>query len=119
MNVRVHIRPAASIIAGTIVGFVSGVTGVGGGILRCATGTHFARAKHAARGGVIGNHQFLEFGRCTCGLVENITDHAASITDLACGGRRGRNSWFMAGVKHLPAGLLRCNLSAFLLAGCF
>jgi uncharacterized protein len=51
---RAHPPLLPSITAGTIVGFVSGVTGIGGGILRCATGT-LARAKHAACGGPIIN----------------------------------------------------------------
>jgi hypothetical protein len=107
---RAHPLLLPSIVAGTIVGFVSGVTGIGGGILRFATGTHFARANHAACGGAIIN--FLNSGAALAGFA----DHAASITDLACGGRRGRNSWFMVGREASAGRTAACNLSAFSLA---
>jgi hypothetical protein len=64
---------------------------------RCAAGTHFALAKHAASGRVIGNLQFPKFSRCARRLMEHTPDLAVSIAVLACGGRHRRNAWLLAG----------------------
>jgi uncharacterized protein len=61
----------ASIIAGAIIGFVAGVTGIGGGIF-IAPLVLTELAGYATGGRAFGAFQFVKFGRRARGVVENL-----------------------------------------------
>jgi uncharacterized protein len=100
-----------SIIAGAIVGCL-GRDWYWRRHLRRATGTHFALAKHAARGRAIGNLQFLNSAAALAGLWRTslITPPQLPTWLVAVGTGAIVGSWL--GVKHLPAGLLRRKQAA-------
>jgi uncharacterized protein len=106
-----------SILAGAIIGFVAGVTGIGGGIFVAplVLTLHWLNTRHAA--GLSAIFNFLNSAAALVGLWRTSLilppQLPTWLVAVAVGAIVG--SWL--GVKHLPAGLLRRNLSALLLVG--
>jgi uncharacterized protein len=106
-----------SIIAGAIIGFVAGVTGIGGGIFVAplTLTLHWLNTRHAA--GLSAIFNFLNSAAALAGLWSTsliLPPQLPSwLVAVAAGAILG--SWL--GVKHLPPGVLRYILSALLLIG--
>ncbi|HEY1978907.1 MAG TPA: sulfite exporter TauE/SafE family protein [Xanthobacteraceae bacterium] len=106
-----------SIIAGAIIGFVAGVTGIGGGIFIAplVLTLHWLNTRHAA--GLSALFNLLNSAAALAGLWSTSLvfppELPSWLAAVAVGGILG--SWL--GVKHLPSGVLRYILSALLLVG--
>jgi uncharacterized membrane protein YfcA len=108
---------AASIIAGAVIGFVAGVTGIGGGIFIAplVLTLNWLNTRHAA--GLSSLFNLLNSAAALAGLWTRSLIFPPELPPwfaaVAVGGIVG--SWL--GVKHLPPKMLRYILSALLLAG--
>jgi hypothetical protein len=106
-----------AIVAGAIIGFVAGVTGIGGGIFVAplVLTLHWLNTRHAA--GLSAIFNLLNSAAALAGLWSTspvLPPQLPSwLAAVAIGAIVG--SWL--GVKHLPAGVLRYILSALLLMG--
>ncbi len=106
-----------SIIAGAVIGFVAGVTGIGGGIFIAplVLTFHWLNTKHAA--GLSAIFNLLNSAAALGGLWSTSlvlpSELRFWLTAVAIGAIVG--SWL--GVKHLPSAILRYILSALLLVG--
>jgi uncharacterized protein len=106
-----------SIIAGAIIGFVAGVTGIGGGIFIAplVLTLHWLNTRHAA--GLSALFNLLNSAAALAGLWSTSLifppELPSWLAAVAVGAIFG--SWL--GVKHLPSGVLRYLLSALLLVG--
>jgi uncharacterized membrane protein YfcA len=106
-----------SIIAGAIIGFVAGVTGIGGGIFIAplVLTLHWLNTRHAA--GLSALFNLLNSAAALAGLWSTSLvfppELPSWLAAVAIGAILG--SWL--GVKHLPSGTLRYILSALLLVG--
>jgi hypothetical protein len=106
-----------SIIAGAVIGFVAGITGIGGGIFIAplVLTLHWLNARHAAGLSTIFN--LLNSAAALTGLWSiSLTlppELPSWFAAVAVGAILG--SWL--GAKHLPPSVLRYILSALLLAG--
>jgi uncharacterized protein len=106
-----------SILAGAIIGFVAGVTGIGGGIFVAplVLTLHWLNTRHAA--GLSAIFNFLNSAAALAGLWSAhpiLPPQLPSwLVAVAIGALLG--SWL--GVKHLPPGGLRYILSALLFVG--
>jgi uncharacterized protein len=106
-----------SIIAGAIIGFVAGVTGIGGGIFVAplVLTLHWLNTRHAA--GLSAIFNLLNSAAALAGLWSTSLvlppELPFWLVAVAIGAIFG--SWL--GVKHLPPGVLRYILSALLLVG--
>jgi len=107
----------SSIIAGAIIGFVAGVTGIGGGIFIAplVLTLHWLNTRHAA--GLSALFNLLNSAAALAGLWSTSlvfpVELPAWLAAVAVGAILG--SWL--GVRHLPPGVLRYILSALLLVG--
>jgi uncharacterized protein len=106
-----------SIIAGAAIGFVAGVTGIGGGIFIAplVLTLHWLDTRHA--GGLSAIFNLLNSAAALAGLWSTSfvvpPELLFWLMAVAIGATLG--SWL--GVKHLPPGVLRYILSALLLVG--
>lgn len=106
-----------SIIAGAIIGFIAGVTGIGGGILVAplVLTLQWLNTRHAA--GLSAIFNLLNSAAALAGLWSTSLSLPPQLPSwlvaVAMGAILG--SWL--GVKHLPTGTLRYILSALLLIG--
>jgi uncharacterized membrane protein YfcA len=106
-----------SILAGAIIGFVAGVTGIGGGIFIAplVLTLHWLNTRHAA--GLSALFNLLNSAAALAGLWSTSLVFSPELPSwlaaVAIGAILG--SWL--GVKHLPSGTLRYILSALLLVG--
>lgn len=106
-----------SIIAGAIIGFVAGVTGIGGGIFIAplVLTLHWLNTRHAA--GLSAIFNLLNSAAALTGLWSTSLilppQLPAWLVAVAMGAILG--SWL--GVKHLPTGVLRYILSLLLFLG--
>jgi uncharacterized protein len=106
-----------AIIAGAIIGFVAGVTGIGGGIFIAplVLTLHWLNTRHAA--GLSALFNLLNSAAALAGLWSTSLvfppELPSWLAAVAVGAILG--SWL--GVKHLPSGTLRYILSALLLVG--
>jgi uncharacterized membrane protein YfcA len=106
-----------SLIAGSVIGFVAGVTGIGGGIFIAplVLTLHWLNTRHAA--GLSALFNLLNSAAALAGLWSTSLVFPPELpfwlAAVVVGGILG--SWL--GVKHLPSGVLRYILSALLLAG--
>jgi uncharacterized protein len=106
-----------SIIAGAIIGFVAGVTGIGGGIFVAplVLSLHWLNTRHAA--GLSAIFNLLNSAAALAGLWSTSLIFPPQLPSwlmaVAVGAIFG--SWL--GVKHLPTGVLRSILSVLLLVG--
>jgi uncharacterized membrane protein YfcA len=106
-----------SIVAGAIIGFVAGVTGIGGGIFIAplVLTLHWLNTRHAA--GLSALFNLLNSAAALAGLWSMSLvfppELPSWLAAVAIGAILG--SWL--GVKHLPSGTLRYILSALLLVG--
>jgi uncharacterized protein len=116
---RAHPHPPLlpSIIAGAIIGFVAGVTGIGGGIFVAplVLTLHWLNTRHAA--GVSAIFNLLNSAAALAGLWSTSLilppELPSWLAAVAVGAILG--SWL--GAKHLPPRVLRYILSALLLVG--
>jgi uncharacterized protein len=114
-----HPPLAASIVAGAIIGFVAGVTGIGGGIfiMPLVLTLHWLDTRHAA--GLSALFNLLNSAAALAGLWSTSLVLPPELpwwlVAVAVGAILG--SWL--GVRHLPPRVLRYILSALLLAGGF
>jgi uncharacterized membrane protein YfcA len=106
-----------SIFAGAIIGFVAGVTGIGGGIFIAplVLTLHWLKTRHAA--GLSALFNLLNSAAALAGLWSTSLIFPAELPSWLAAGAVGAilGSWL--GVKHLPSGVLRYTLSALLLVG--
>ena len=106
-----------SIVAGAIIGFVAGVTGIGGGIFIAplVLTLHWLNTRHAA--GLSAIFNLLNSAAALAGLWRTSlllpSELPSWLSAVAVGAILG--SWL--GVKHLPPIALRYILSALLLVG--
>jgi uncharacterized membrane protein YfcA len=106
-----------SIVAGAIIGFVAGVTGIGGGIFIAplVLALHWLNTRHAA--GLSALFNLLNSAAALAGLWSTSLvfppELPSWLAAVAIGAILG--SWL--GAKHLPSGTLRYILSALLLVG--
>lgn len=107
----------ASIIAGAVIGFVAGVTGIGGGIFIAplVLTLHWLNTRHAA--GLSAIFNFLNSAAALAGLWSTSLIWPSELpfwlVAVAIGGTLG--SWL--GVKHLSPNVLRYILATLLLVG--
>jgi uncharacterized membrane protein YfcA len=112
-----HPPLGSSIIAGAIIGFVVGVTGIGGGIFIAplVLTLHWLNTRHAA--GLSALFNPLNSAAALAGLWSTSlvlpSELPSWLGAVAVGAILG--SWL--GAKHLPSGILRYILSALLLVG--
>jgi uncharacterized membrane protein YfcA len=106
-----------SILAGAIIGFVAGVTGIGGGIFVAplVITLHWLNTRQAA--GLSALFNLLNSAAALAGLWSTSLvlppELPSWLAAVAIGAILG--SWL--GVRHLPSGVLRYTLSALLLVG--
>jgi uncharacterized protein len=106
-----------SVVAGAMIGFVAGVTGIGGGIFIAplVLTLHWLNTRHAA--GLSALFNLLNSAAALAGLWTTSlvfpSELPSWLAAVAVGAILG--SWL--GVKHLPSGTLRYILSALLLVG--
>lgn len=106
-----------SIIAGAVIGFVAGVTGIGGGIFIAplVLTLHWLNTRHAA--GLSALFNLLNSAAVLAGLWSTLLvlppELPSWLAAVAIGAILG--SWL--GIKHLPFATLRYILSALLLVG--
>ena len=106
-----------SILAGAFIGFVAGVTGIGGGIFIAplVLTLHWLNTRHAA--GLSALFNLLNSAAALAGLWSTSlilpNELPSWLAAVAIGAILG--SWF--GVKHLPPAALRTILAALLLVG--
>jgi uncharacterized protein len=106
-----------SVTAGAVIGFVAGVTGIGGGIFVAplALTLHWLNTRHTA--GLSAVFNLLNSAAALTGLWSTSLTLPPELpywlAAAALGGILG--SWL--GVRHLPPGVLRYILSALLLVG--
>jgi uncharacterized protein len=114
---RPHALLLPSIIAGAIIGFVAGVTGIGGGIFVAplVLSLRWLNTRHAA--GLSAIFNLFNSAAALIGLWSTSLvlppELPFWLVAVATGAILG--SWL--GVKHLPPGVLRYILSALLLVG--
>jgi uncharacterized protein len=116
---RTHPHPPLlpSVIAGAIIGFVAGVTGIGGGIFVAplVLTLHWLNTRHAA--GLSAVFNLLNSAAALAGLWGTLhilpPELPSWLAAVAIGAILG--SWL--GVTHLPPGVLRYVLSVLLLVG--
>jgi hypothetical protein len=80
-----------SLLAGAVIGFVAGVTGIGGGIILAPL---LLSLRWLDTHNIVGAFQPIEFGGRSCGPMEYIAEPAARPPDVA----RGRWDWWVSGL---------------------
>jgi uncharacterized protein len=114
---RPHPPLGSSIFAGAVIGFVAGVTGIGGGIFIAplVLALHWLNTRHAA--GLSALFNLLNSAAALAGLWSTSLIFPPQLPSwlvaVAAGAIFG--SWL--GVEHLPSSVLRYVLSALLLVG--
>jgi uncharacterized protein len=107
----------SSTSAGAVIGFVAGVTGIGGGIFIAPLilSLHWLNTRHAA--GLSAIFNLLNSAAALAGLWSTSLTfpHELPLWMVAVAAGALCGSWL--GVKHLPAQALRYILSALLLVG--
>ena len=106
-----------SIIAGAIIGFVAGVTGIGGGIFVAplVLTLHWLNTRHAA--GLSAIFNLLNSAAALAGLWGTSPTLPPQLPSWLLAVAMGAILGSWVGVKHLPTGVLRYILSALLLVG--
>jgi len=112
-----HPPLAYAILAGGVIGFVAGVTGIGGGIFIAplVLALRWLDTRHAA--GLSALFNLLNSAAALAGLWSTSPHLPADLPLWLAATALGAivGSWL--GVKHLPAGVLRYVLAALLLIG--
>jgi uncharacterized protein len=116
-RMRPHPPLLPSIIAGAVIGFVAGVTGIGGGIFVAplVLTLHWLNTRHAA--GLSAIFNLLNSAAALAGLWGTSLVLPPQLPSWLVAVAIGAIVGSSMGVKHLPPGVLRYILSALLLIG--